>query len=103
MDSRSYAYPPKKRAASRSAHWLGHVNIISFEGTSCSPASLFMPSLPATTQELLHSPHTNLSFPSLVHPHFEAATASIAGGLFAYVASLNVDSRDRNAGVEEGR
>ena len=47
------------------------------------PASLLMPSLPATTQELAHSPHTNLSFPSLVHPDFEAATASTAGGLFA--------------------
>lgn len=33
----------------------------------------------------------------------EAATASIAGGLFAYVASLNVAKRERNAGIDEGR
>ena len=62
-----------------------------------------MPSRPATTQELLHSPQTNLSLPSFIQPHFAAATASIAGGLLAYVESLYVASRDRNEEIEDGR
>jgi hypothetical protein len=62
-----------------------------------------MPLRPTTTQELLHSPQTSLSLPSFIQPHFAAATASIAGGLFAYVASLYVTSRDRNDEMEDGR
>ena len=54
------------------------------------------------THDTLQMPHTNLSFPSLTHPHFAAATASIAEGLLAYVVSLNVDSRERNDDVEDG-
>jgi hypothetical protein len=67
------------------------------------PASRVMPSRPTTTQEPLHSAQTSLSLPSFIQPHFAAATASIAGGLFAYVASLYVKSRDRNDGIEDGR
>jgi len=33
----------------------------------------------------------------------DAATASIAGGLFEYVFSLKVASRDKNDAVDEGR
>ena len=47
------------------------------------PASLFKPSRPATTQEALQRPQTRRSFPSLIQPHFEAATASMEGGLLA--------------------
>lgn len=47
------------------------------------PASLFKPSRPTTTQEALQRPQTRRSFPSLIQPHFEAATASIAEGLLA--------------------
>ena len=62
-----------------------------------------MPSLPATTHETLQSPHTNRSFPSFTQPHLAADTASIAGGLLAYVVSLYVASRERKDVVEEGR
>lgn len=62
-----------------------------------------MPCVLATTHETPQIAHTSLSFPSLTHPHFDAATASTAGALFAYVVSLNVPSRARNAAVEEGR
>jgi hypothetical protein len=47
-------------------------------------------------------PHTNLSLPTLIHPHLDAATASIAGGLFAKVASLYVARRERNECIEDG-
>ena len=67
------------------------------------PASLDIPSLPARTHEVLHIPHTSLSFPSFTHPHLAAATASIAGGLFAYVVSLYVARRRRNELVDDGR
>ena len=62
-----------------------------------------MPSLPATTQDALHSPQTRRSFPSFTQPHFEAATASIDGGLLAYVVSLYVARRERNEGRDDGR
>jgi hypothetical protein len=45
------------------------------------PASLFMPSLLATTHDTLQMPQTSLSFPSLIQPHLAAATASRASGL----------------------
>ena len=67
------------------------------------PASLFIPWLFATTQDTPQIPHTSLSFPSLTQPHFAAATASIAAGLFAYVVSLYVDRRERKDAVEDGR
>jgi len=57
----------------------------------------------ATTQEFLHTPHNSLSLPSLTHPHFAAATASILEGLLAYVASRYVESRLRNEAVDDGR
>ena len=66
------------------------------------PASLVIPSLEATIHELLHIPHVNLSFPSFTQPAFAQATASIAAGLFEYVASLNEESRDKKETVEEG-
>ena len=47
------------------------------------PASLFKPSRPTTTQEALQRPQMSRSFPSLIQPHFEAATASIVEGLLA--------------------
>ena len=47
------------------------------------PASRLIPSRPASTHETLQIPQTSLSFPSFAHPHLAAATASIAGGLFA--------------------
>jgi hypothetical protein len=62
-----------------------------------------MPSLPTTTQDASHIPQRSLSLSSLIHPHFAAATASIAAGLFAYVDSLNVARRERKDGIEEGR
>jgi hypothetical protein len=67
------------------------------------PASRFIPSFPTTTQDELHNPHTSLSLPSFVHPHREAATASIADGLFEYVASLKVSRRERKDCSDEGR
>ena len=67
------------------------------------PASLLMPSLPTTTQEASQIPQRNLSLSSFSHPHFDAATASIAAGLLAYVDSLNVASRERKEGIEDGR
>ena len=48
-------------------------------------------------------PQRSLSLPSFIHPHFDAATASIAAGLFAYVDSLNVARRARKEGMEDGR
>ncbi len=67
------------------------------------PASRPNPSLPTATQDALHSPQTKRSFPLFIHPHFEAATASIAGGLLAYVESLYVERRVRKDGSEDGR
>lgn len=67
------------------------------------PASLFMPLVFATTQDTPQIPQINLSFPSFTHPHFAAATASIAAGLVAYVVSLYVKRRERNDDVDEGR
>lgn len=67
------------------------------------PASLDIPSLPARIHDFLHSPQTSLSFPSLIHPHLAAATASIAVGFWVYVTNLNVAKRDRKAGMEDGR
>jgi len=67
------------------------------------PASRPSPSLPTATQDALHSPQTKRSFPSFIHPHFEAATASIAGGLLAYVESLYVERRVRKDGSDDGR
>ena len=67
------------------------------------PASRVMPSLPTTTHEALQNPHTSLSFPSFVQPHLEAATASILDGLFEYVESLNVSSRERSDCRDDGR
>lgn len=67
------------------------------------PASLLIPSLPPTTHEISHIPHTRRSFPLLIQPHFAAATASIAGGLLAYVVSLKVPRRDKNDCIEDGR
>lgn len=71
--------------------------------TRAFAASLLIPSLPATTHEMSHIPHTNRSFPSFIQPHRAAATASIADGLFAYVASLKVERRVRNDCIEDGR
>lgn len=67
------------------------------------PASLFMPSRPTAIHETSHSPQTSLSLPSLIQPHLAAATASIAAGLLAHVDNLNVASRVRKDGVDEGR
>ncbi len=67
-----------------------------------SPASRDIPSRPATTQEAPHIEHKRRSFPSLIHPHLDAATASICSGLFAYVASLKVERRDRNDATDDG-
>jgi hypothetical protein len=67
----------------------GHPSLcISISDTRCFSinvfaASLFIPSLPATTHETLQTPQTSLSFPSLIQPHLDAATASMAAGLFA--------------------
>jgi hypothetical protein len=62
-----------------------------------------MPSLPTTIQEASQIPQRSLSLSSFIHPHFDAATASIGAGLFAYVDSLNVARRERKDGMEEGR
>ena len=62
-----------------------------------------MPSLPTTIHEFSHNPQTSLSLPSLIQPHLAAATASIAAGLLAYVASLKVARRDKNDGMDDGR
>jgi hypothetical protein len=62
-----------------------------------------MPSLPTTTQDASQIPQRSLSLSSFIHPHFDAATASIAAGLFAYVDSLNVARRERKEGIEDGR
>ena len=67
------------------------------------PASLFKPSRPTTTQEALQRPQTRRSFPSLIQPHFEAATASMEEGLLAYVVSLYVARRDKKDGSDDGR
>jgi hypothetical protein len=40
--------------------------------------------------------------PSFTQPHFAAATASIGAGLFAYVASLNVERRRIKDGTDDG-
>lgn len=66
-------------------------------------ASLLIPSLPAKTQEAPQKPQTSRSFPSFVHPHLAAATGSILDGLFEYVESLKVSSRERNDCRDEGR
>jgi hypothetical protein len=62
-----------------------------------------MPSLPTTIQDASQIPQRSLSLASFIHPHFAAATASIAAGLFAYVDSLNVARRERKEEIEEGR
>jgi hypothetical protein len=67
------------------------------------PASRFIPSRPASTHDALQIPQTNLSFPSFTHPHLAAASASIAGGLLAYVLSLYVASRSSKLCVDDGR
>ena len=66
------------------------------------PASLFNPSLLATIHDAQQIPQTSLSLPSLIQPHFDAATASIATGLLAYVVSLKVARRVRKEVVDEG-
>jgi hypothetical protein len=81
-------------------------DVLSFDPTpdtiGDSPASLAMPSLPASIHAAPQSSHTSLSFPSLTHPHRDAETASIACGLFAYVANLYVARRARKDGTELG-
>jgi len=67
------------------------------------PASPFIRSRPASTQDALHNPQTSLSFPSFTHPHLAAASASIAGGLLAYVLSLYVARRSSKFCVDDGR
>jgi hypothetical protein len=76
---------------------------LGFSSLGYSPASLVMPSLEATTHEASQKAHTRRSLPSLVHPHLAAATASISGGLFAYVDSLNVARRARKEATDDGR
>lgn len=84
-DTHSYAPPPRIFVVSQLMHSLDKIELAKTVKTSLPslPASRFIPSLPATAQELLHKPQTSLSLPSLVQPHFAAATASIVGGLFA--------------------
>ncbi len=80
------------------------VSLLNHQGADHdTPASRDMPSLLANTHEELHTPHTSRSFPSFTHPHLDAATASMAGGLFEYVASLKVDNRVRKEEIDEGR
>ena len=67
------------------------------------PASRFIPSRPASTHDTLQTPQTSLSFPSFTHPHLAAASASIAGGLLAYVLSLYVARRSSRLCVDDGR
>lgn len=67
------------------------------------PASWFIPSRPASTHDALQIPQTSLSFPSFTHPHLAAASASIAGGLLAYVLSLYVARRSSKLCVDDGR
>jgi hypothetical protein len=40
---------------------------------------------------------------SFIQPHLDAATASIAAGLFAYVDNLKVARRARKEAMEDGR
>ena len=67
------------------------------------PASWLKASRPATTHPTLQMEQYNLFFPpSFIHPDFEAATASICGGLDAYVEKLKVDNRFKKASVDPG-
>jgi len=66
-------------------------------------ASRFIPSRPASIHDTLQTPQTSLSFPSFTHPHLAAASASIAGGLLAYVLSLYVARRSSRLCVDDGR
>jgi len=104
-DTRFCAILPKRRVALQSGCLLKKIisSIFVTRTRLNLPASRPSPSLPTTTQDALHSPQTKRSFPSFIHPHFEAATASIAGGLLAYVESLNVERRVRKDGSEDGR
>ena len=61
-----------------------------------------MPSRVASTHDTPQIPHTSLSFPSFIHPHLAAATASICGGLLAYEDSLYVARRERKDCAEDG-
>lgn len=62
-----------------------------------------MPCVDATTQAALQTPQASLSLPSLIQPHFAAATASICAGLLTYVARRYVESLLRKQVVDEGR
>ena len=66
------------------------------------PASLVIPSRGASTQDALHIVQDNLSFPSLIQPALDAATASIEDGFVEYVESLYVERRDRKDAIEDG-
>lgn len=61
------------------------------------PASLLIPSLPATTHEEAHIVQTKRSFPSFVQPHRAAAAESMASGFDVYVEGLNVDNLSKKA------
>lgn len=61
-----------------------------------------MPSRPVATHDAWHRPQTRRSLPSFVQPHLEAATGSRHAGLFAQVDILNVSSRNKKDGKEDG-
>ena len=83
----TYGYQQVPHAASQLKHLLKVLRELVgahlWLDLSYVPASLLMPSFPATTHEALQMPHTSLSFPSFTHPHLDAATASITVGLLA--------------------
>jgi hypothetical protein len=103
MGSRPCAYPPIVCAASPREHLLQILNTHFTCGKLHIPASRFIPSRPASTHDALQTPQTSLSFPSLTHPQLAAASASMAGGLLAYVLSLYVARRSSRLCMDDGR